>query len=113
MKKQGLLTYALIAGAVVAAVLVIRKMNKDKKRTSSVTADSPIVQTESEFMQDQAQAPKPTPIESVSNIIKTIFPKRTTEQKAQIKATRTARIATRKAKRKTKVAGFDDLSVLC
>jgi hypothetical protein len=104
--KKNLVTYALIAGGVVAAVLIIRKMNKDKKRRSTVTADSPIIQTEEQFYVDREQAEKPSPIETVTNIFKTVFPKKTAEQKAAKKSARLAKRTARKAKKQ--VSGVVD-----
>ena len=87
MAKKNLVTYGLIAAGVVAAVLIIRKMNKSKKK-SSVTADSPIVQSQAEFQADTAAAPEQPKsiLETAGTLIKSVFPKKTAVQKSDKKA---------------------------
>jgi len=106
MAKKNLVTYGLIAAGVVAAIIIIRRMNK--KSRSSVYADAPIRQTEAEFEADKAAAP--SILETAGTFIKTIFPKKTAEQKAAKKTARLTKRAERKAKRS--VAGIDDAQCL-
>ena len=103
--KKNLLTYALIAAGVAAAIILIRRSRKSR---SSVYADAPIRQTEAEFEAEKAAAP--SILETAGTFIKTIFPKKTAEQKAAKKTARLTKRADRKAKRS--VAGIDDAQCL-
>jgi hypothetical protein len=82
-------------------------MNKDKKRGSSVTADSPIIQTDEQFYAEREQAQKPSPIDTATKIISSLFPKKTAEQKAAKKSARLAKRTARKAKKQ--VSGVDQI----
>lgn len=103
MKKISPLVWVAIAGA---GGYIIWQMMKKRGMRSSVTAESPIIQTEAQFYADQEQAEKPSPIETVTNIFKTVFPKKTAEQKAAKKSARLAKKAARKSKKK--VSGVVD-----
>jgi hypothetical protein len=101
MAKKNLVTYGLIAAGVVAAILIIRKMNKSKKR-SSVEAGAPIVQSEDEFIEDaRVVKEEPTFVKGAQSVID-IFKglKRTPEAKAAAQAKRTTRKATKQEARR-------------
>lgn len=109
MKQKNIITYALIAAGIAAVVILTRK----KKSKVSVYADSPIKQSATEYEADYAEVvedKKPSVIETASSLIKTIFPKKTAEQKAAKKTAKAAKKAARKAKRK--VAGIGDCQCL-
>jgi hypothetical protein len=97
MAKKNLVTYGLIAAGVVAAIIIIRRMNK--KSGSSVYAGSPIKQSEAEYEAEYAEVvkdDKPSILETAGTLIKTIFPKRTAEQKAAKKSARMTKRTLRK-----------------
>ena len=104
--KKNILTNALIAAGVAAVIILIRK--KNKRSGSSVFADAPIRQTEAEFEADKAAAP--SILETAGTFIKTIFPKKSAEEKAAKKTARLTKRTERKAKRS--VAGIDDTQCL-
>jgi hypothetical protein len=86
-KKLNLLTIAALGAA---AYFIVTAMKK--KRGVSVTAESPIKQTESEYQADYATAQAPaTPLEKVTSLVNNLFPKKTAEQKAAKKAAKTAK----------------------
>lgn len=101
MKKNTM----LLLGAAAIAVYFLAM----RRRRGSVTVQDAEIISEREFV-----TAKPTvqesPLEKVTNIVSSIFPKRSAEQKQAAKAARVARRAGRKAARATKkaVAGFSD-----
>lgn len=107
--KKNLVTYGLIAAGVVAAIIILRRSKKSGR--TSVFADSPIPQTQSEFEADYAEVvedKKPSILETAGTLIKTIFPKKTAEQKAAKKQARVAKRTARKAKKEK----IGDISLL-
>jgi dephospho-CoA kinase len=112
--KKNLVTYGLIAAGVAAVIILMRKSKKSGR--TSVFADSPIRQSQAEYEADYAEVveeKKPSILETAGTLIKTIFPKKTEEQKAAKKATKLAKKTARKEKRAArKVAGIDDQQCL-
>lgn len=112
--KKNFVTYVLIAAGVAAAIILLRKKNKGLK--SSVFADSPIIQSEDQFIKEGADAPaQPSILETAGTLIKTIFPKKTAEQKTAIAQKRKAAKETRMVKRTTRKAKKEkigDISLL-
>lgn len=122
-KKLNILTIAVIGAA---AYYIVTAMKR--KRGATVTADSPIKQTEQEFASDysaaQAQAAAETaeaapaattPLTKITNVINTLFPKKTAAQKAAKaakKATKKATKVAKKAAKKAKIKGFGDDQVI-
>jgi hypothetical protein len=106
-KKISPLVWVAIAGA--GGYIIWQMMKKrGSGMRSTVTADSPIRQTEDEFYQDRADVEqKPSPLETVTNIFKTVFPKKTAEEKAAKKTARLAKRTARKAKKQ--VSGVDQI----
>lgn len=108
--KKNIVTYALIAAGVAAVIIMMRKRNRGSR--SSVFADSPIIQTREEFEAETESAPAPSILETAGTLIKTIFPKKTAEQKTAIKQKRALAKQTRLAKRKAKKEKIGDISLL-
>lgn len=96
MKKE---TIILLAAAAAAGYFFY---TQNKKRSGLVTVESPEIITERQF--ELKEKSTDSPIEKITSIVKTIFPKRTAAQKAE----RSLKRQTKKAARKTKVAGFSD-----
>lgn len=103
--KKNFITYALIAAGVAAAIIYFRK---SKKSGSSVYAGPTERQTAEEFEQDRQAAP--SILETAGTLIKTIFPKKTAEQKSAKRESRLAKRTARKAKRS--VAGIEDIDCM-
>lgn len=97
MKKETLILVALAAAA--GFYFYTRK-----KPSGLVSVQSPEIITERDFMERKTTVNE-SPIEKVTKVVQSIFPKRTAEQKA---AKRLERKAKRTA-RKQKVAGFDNV----
>ena len=85
--KKNLLPLLLIAGAALAFMAFRKKGPK-----VLVTAESPEVQSATEFEADYQQSvqPKPSVVETAASVIKTIFPKKTAKQKTAIQAQKLA-----------------------
>jgi len=99
MKKETL----ILLGVAAAAGFYFYTRNKNNNR-GLVTVESPEIITERQFEQRQTSLDSSSPIEKITSIVKTIFPKKTAEQKAAKKLKQ----QTKKQSRKTKVAGFSD-----
>ena len=98
-KKTNLITIAAIG---VAAYFIITSMRKRSGVT--VTAESPIKQTASEYEADYAAAQteeKPKPIETIKNIVSTFFPKKTAAEKKAAQLVKSQKKAVKALKSKS------------
>lgn len=93
MKKE---TLILLGVAAAAAYYFYGR----KKPSGLVSVENAEIITERDFNQ-RSTADSTSPIEKITKVVQTIFPKKTAEQKA-------AQRLKRQAKRKPKVAGFSD-----
>lgn len=97
MKKE---TIILIGVAAIAGYYLYAQ---SKRRSGLVTVGPTEKITENEFNEGIARSTE-TPIEKITSIVKTIFPKKTAEQRAAKKLQR----RTRRESKNRNVAGFSD-----
>ena len=98
-KKTNLITIAAIG---VAAYFIITSMRK--RGGVTVTAESPIKQTASEYEADYAATQtreKAKPIETIKNIVSTFFPKKTAAEKKAAQLVKSQKQAVKALKSKS------------